>query len=69
MSSNVAVYLLETSYEDGMQFEEIFIHIPGTDVWVTDTGYYEENLENVMFTQRFWDKVGEEHVLTLLGEL
>lgn len=63
------VYLLETKYKDGAAYEEFFLHAEGTDIWITDTGYFDEELENVMFTQLFWDRQGEEHLLTKLGTL
>jgi len=60
------VWLLETKYKDGESYEEIFIHLSGTDVWITDTGALDEQLENISFTRLFWSRQGTEHLFTKL---
>jgi len=70
-NSNIEVWLLETKYEGQADdsFDEIFIHIPRTNIWITDTAYTGERLENVDFTRLFWDRMYDEHLFTRLGEL
>lgn len=53
------VWLLESVYGE-TQYEEIFLHLSGSDIWITDTGFFDEHLENVGFTELFWKSVEEE---------
>lgn len=63
------VWLLESKYKDGTEYDEIFLHVPQTDIWLTNTGLSHEHLEDACFTQLFWDKMYEEHLFTRLGTL
>ena len=65
----IEIWLLETSYEDGESYEEIFMHIPDTDVWITDDGYKSETLSIVRLTPLFWKNSRNTHWLTKLGVL
>ncbi len=67
------VWLLETYYNDPdtvRSYEaEVFLHLPNTDVWIADTGYFREELDNVIFTNKFWDELGKDDLFTKLGQL
>jgi len=60
------VWLLETYY-NGTMYEEILLHIPGTDLWLGDTGCVSEHIEDIDFADTVWDD--PDLLFTYLGEL
>ena len=66
----IEVWLLETNYddyEDGC-FQEMYLHIPNTNIWLTNTSLYEEEIHEQRFTELFWKRQGQQHLFTKLGE-
>lgn len=66
------VWLLETYYSEEEQFNQILLHLPGTDYWFGCCGYEDYvNLESIPWTKLFWDSVANEvnDKLTYLGDL
>ena len=63
------VWLLENKYEDGSEYDELVLHVPRTNIWLINSGLSGEHLEDAHFTQLFWDRMDEEHLLTRLGSL
>lgn len=67
----IEVWLLESIY-DGVLMEEIYIHIDGTNLWITDEGYKQEHLVNTDWTDTFWERLDmddSEDMYTYLGVL
>lgn len=63
------VWLLEMNYGSDGYCMELYLHVPDTDLWLTNTAYWGEHIEAPGFTQNFWDKLGEEDKLTKVGKL
>ena len=64
----IKVYLLESIYE-GEQYQEVLLHLEGTDIWLANSGYPNEHLEDANFTPLFWRTLGKNNLLTYLGPL
>ena len=57
--------------DEEIEYQTILLHIPGTDIWIGDTGYSQEHLEAINFTQMYWDEeaFGDRAQLTKIGKL
>ena len=67
------VYLYEEVYGEEL-YESIIMNIPDTNIWLSNTSYYNEDnyyehIENLDFTDKFWDNLGKNDLLTYLGDL
>ena len=64
------VYVLLSDYY-GEIYMEMVLHIPKTNIWLTNNSSSGENLEESHFTEKFWRCVDEmqENYLIKLGRL
>jgi hypothetical protein len=51
------IWLWEAEYFHGESIT--LLHLPGTDLWFSDDGYDEENIQQCHFTEKFWEEVNE----------
>lgn len=70
----IEIYYIERIEEypcpEGEWAGELFLHIPNSDIWITNNGYYEEHLENMDWNLRFWEDVEKGDVnLVKVGNL
>ena len=59
------IWLIECLY-DGENVHELSLHLPDTDIWIVDSGYTKERLENAYYTEKFWND--SDVLMTFLGK-